>query len=80
MLVRRLSPRWSLLALHPSWAGRASVGIFAPHCGRLLDPRQIYVHQADKHRGSSVVSGIEPESLRCRDLTTRPPQPSKIRY
>ncbi|GBN23038.1 hypothetical protein AVEN_125435-1 [Araneus ventricosus] len=31
MLEGRLFPPGPLLALHPSWVGRASVGIFAPH-------------------------------------------------
>ncbi|GBN04576.1 hypothetical protein AVEN_134600-1 [Araneus ventricosus] len=68
-------PAGPLPALHPSWVGRASVSIFAPHQQEDVD----LACNSPIHDGSSVESGFEFGTLRpqSRDLTTKPPWPPK---
>ncbi|GBM57779.1 hypothetical protein AVEN_90949-1 [Araneus ventricosus] len=64
-------PAGPLLALHPSWVGRACVGIFTPH-KRLATTYDLACNRPI-HGGSSVESDFKPETFRpqSRDLTTR---------
>ncbi|GBM87969.1 hypothetical protein AVEN_91923-1, partial [Araneus ventricosus] len=67
-----------LPALHPSWVGLASVGIFAPHQREDVWPLRLISSATDpKHGSSSVEPGFRPETLRPRgwDFTASPPRP-----
>ncbi|GBM13742.1 hypothetical protein AVEN_90008-1 [Araneus ventricosus] len=58
MLVGGSLPAGPLLALHPSWVGRASVAIFAPHQREVVwSPRMIQNVQQPPNTGR-IFSGI----------------------